>query len=106
MIVKLLANVGKKLIEIEHLEAFISMVMAGLGTEGSLMKADAIVTVAVLVDTFYASLTPGFVSEVTSIVLMMLREHNNEIYKSVLTYLQHLCKAHKRNKISDQVTLK
>lgn len=90
-VLKLLNHIGRKLVEIEHLEAFISMILAGLATHSSLMKADAIATVATLIDTF--PMTATYLDEVTSIVLLMLREKNNEIYKSVITYFKHLAKA-------------
>lgn len=82
------------------------MVLAGLGTSSTLMKSDAIATVGFLIEGFYNKLSPEYISEVSTIVLMILKEKNNEIYKATITFFKHLCKAHKLHKITDLPGLK
>lgn len=101
VVVKILASIGNKLIDIDHLEAFISMILAGLGATSSLMKSDAIACVSILVELFLPQLSATFLREITSLIVLMVREKNNEIYKAVITYFKHLSKAHKKHKICE-----
>ncbi|KAM3142489.1 hypothetical protein pb186bvf_005391 [Paramecium bursaria] len=88
---KLLDTIGKKLIEIDFLEQFISMVFAGLAASPA-MKADAIVTVGVMVQLFHNNLKPEFIAELTNLILLLAKEKNNEVYKSILEYVKVLIK--------------
>lgn len=98
--VQLLESIGNKLIDIEHLESFMSMILAGLAGNSSLMKSDAIVTLGVLMEKFYDRLSTPFVVELTQVVLLMIREKNNEVFKAVIGYLKGMAKAHKKNHLT------
>jgi hypothetical protein len=52
------------------------------------MKADSIVAVSFLLEKFGKNIDYSFIREVNSIVLLLLKEQNKEIFKAVLVYLK------------------
>lgn len=60
------------------------MVFAGLAASSNAMKADAIVTISVLLGLFFQKVHQGFKDEINSLIFMLLKEENNEIYKAIV----------------------
>ena len=56
LVEKILGFIGNKLLSLNLLDQFISMVFAGLAAHSTVMKADAIATIAVLVGMYSSKL--------------------------------------------------
>ncbi|CAD8166121.1 unnamed protein product [Paramecium pentaurelia] len=89
---KLIENIGQRLLGLDLLDQFISMVFAGLAAQSNVMKADAVATISLLVDKFYQNLKGEFIDEMTKLILLLLKEQNNEIFKSIILYVKVLIK--------------
>ncbi|CAD8128275.1 unnamed protein product [Paramecium sonneborni] len=89
---KLIENIGQRLLGLDLLDQFISMVFAGLAAQSNVMKADAVATISLLVDKFYTNLKTEFIEEMTKLILLLLKEQNNEIFKSIILYVKVLIK--------------
>jgi ribosomal RNA-processing protein 12 len=50
------------------------MVLAGLAGESSVMKANAIATISILIEIYYNQLSKEFLSELTNIIIIMLKD--------------------------------
>lgn len=74
------------------LNDFISLVSAGLGAPSSLMKADSVVAISFLLEKFGKSIETSFIKEVNSLILLLLKEQNKEIFKAILVYLKKYMK--------------
>ena len=67
---------------------FASLISAGLAAKTSLMKSVAILGIAQVIKEGDAAFEVDFIWETTSIVLLMIKEKNREIFRSVLRYLK------------------
>ncbi|CAK66022.1 unnamed protein product (macronuclear) [Paramecium tetraurelia] len=85
---KLIENIGQRLLGLDLLDQFISMVFAGLAAQSNVMKADAVATISLLVDKFYSNLKGEFIDEMSKLILLLLKEQNNEIFKSIILYVK------------------
>jgi ribosomal RNA-processing protein 12 len=68
------------------------MVFAGLAAQSNVMKADAVATITLMIDKFYPNLKNEFINEITKLIFLLLKEHNNEVYKSIIVYIKSLIK--------------
>jgi len=84
-IIKFLAG---KFQEHEAASLFASLVTAGLAAKTSLMKSATILGMAQVIKESHAGDDPNFVWETTSIVLLMIKEKNREIFKAVIQFLK------------------
>jgi hypothetical protein len=82
---------------------FISMISAGLGAVSSLMKADSIVAIGSLLNMFGKEVDHIFIKEVNSIILLLLKEQNKEIFKAVLVYLKKYMKVLLKNELEGDI---
>ncbi|KAL4431808.1 hypothetical protein ABPG74_015248 [Tetrahymena malaccensis] len=85
---ELFKKIAQKMLNLNMLNDFISMISAGLGASSSLMKADSIVSIGYLLEKFGKNVDTTFIKEVNSIILLLLKEQNKEIFKAVLVYLK------------------
>jgi len=67
---------------------FASLISAGLAAKTSLMKSVAILGLAQVIKEGGSDFEVDFIWETTSIVLLMIKEKNREIFRSVLRYLK------------------
>jgi len=88
-ILKFLTN---KLGEFDLLPIYISYVAAGFAAKTSLMKSAAIMAMAEILKEGKAKLNPEFVWETTTIVLLLIKEKNREVFRAVLQYVKAFMK--------------
>ncbi|EGR30041.1 pre-rRNA processing protein, putative [Ichthyophthirius multifiliis] len=92
LVIDIFKKIGNKMIKLNMFNDFVSMISAGLGAVSSLMKADSIVAIGSLLNMFGKQVDHIFIRQVNSIILLLLKEQNKEIFKAILVYLKKYMK--------------
>ena len=82
----ILLLMGKKMKQLNLLDQFAAMFAGGFAADSTLMKADALVAMAFIVDKFRSDLPYSYFKDINQISLMLLKENNKEIMKAVLEF--------------------
>jgi len=93
-----------KMKEIGFFKAFVNLVIGGFAGKTSLMKSAAVIGVAHIVRDCKHDIDEAFMWEITSLVLLMIKEQNKEVYKAILGYVKILFKVLNTDQVHAKVT--
>lgn len=85
------------------LKDFVSLSSAGLAGESALMKANSITAVSFLLEKFGPKIDNSYKKDLQSIILMLIKEENKEVFKAVLYFLKKYQKNIKKDQLETEV---